>query len=463
MSSNGKEHIENSIKNSFDNNQRKAPEGIWSSISKSINLTDDEFSIKESFNDISKPAPTESWKNIKKQLIIDEVWEGIQHYNKRKRKFVWIWSFTGLILLLGIGVATYIINSEGSGNVISHNQNSIPLHFEDEYVNSEFTENYSNSNQQNIITNNEEEIFNNKGFIFDSSIINKITKSNGGLADENINDRIETNYLDSYSKNQATSSFNNLISKSVVSIDTFNQLPSEDYKIQKLNIPTYLLNEQLLEPSVSFLTIEKTKDTKIKRFEFGFIGGVNSTWIFNSDVREGLNKHSLVRNELSFGSNIGVVANYNFNYRSSISLNYDFSVSVNQNYSYFNHGGLHYREIQIKYQKMGFSYKLNLTKSACQSRYFTLKAGAYFTSAQQTITNGDLSTNDFKHKYNGNDVGVKLAFGYEHQFNRIKLSYGLQSETGGLNISEDLIVIPKKFKYASTHYMGVYVSIRYLF
>ena len=474
--SNNDQHIRDSIKDSFAGQERKAPANLWDGISAASSLTDDELKIRDSFNVIDKKAPTDSWQTIKKNVIIDEVWDRILLKEKKKKRAIWFWSF-GLGVLL-IGILINQLNNEGENlTSTSIEISDTEVHGEKIEENSSKDESNNQTNKQNTIveadiiksTDQVNELVNNGINLLSEEVFTEIEagenmeSNEDEVMDSNISTKLNLNREGMYGKENldkidSTQERNDIVD---AEIDKFDFNRQEDISTMPIaqvsNLPaTYGPFSMLHE-------IERKETENTQHFELGLIAGINNTWLFNNDVKNGLDSKSLIKNDLSIGYNFGIIANYNINLRSTISLEYDFISELNQGYEYFHKGRLYTRDLKLNHQKIELSYKLNFTHSILDKNYFVLKAGGFYSFLQRSQSSGLITSSNDNFIFSENDLGLKLAFGHEHRLNHFKIEYGLQSDIGLLNISTDSPNSPKKFNYTSSYLIGCYASIRYLF
>lgn len=426
-------HIRDSIRESFDGRQRKAPEGLWDSIEQGANLSDDEMRIKDSFQSIQKNAPAASWMAVKKQIIIDDVWDRILlHENRRKRRFFWWWFSASAALLVGIGVYTFIpeIHGDAIENVVV-----IPSE-----------KDHSPANEKT--ENNESLIDLTKNESADSFIQEE--------ADHYPENNITT-------ENSTTNHSGQVISETIFMVEngSFEEQVVVREDIQKFN--TSPIGSIENRPVFIASVIPPVEIREYSPWEIGVTGGIGNSYIFNADVRDGIRNSSLVHNGLSIGYNFGIDIGYKFSSLSSLHLEYDLYSMHSQQYHYFEGGRHYHKEIQLRSKSIILSCKRNFAIRTVQHRYYTLRLGMFFSHSTKENTSINYAENTSNSEFSTMDYGFKLAFGRERKFNRIKIEYGINSMVGIYNISAASVAIPKKFNYANTWKIGVYTSLRYNF
>ena len=286
-----RDHIDQKIAESFNSQERKAPTGMWSNIAKTSALTSDELVVKESFSSSEKTAPKKGWKNIKRQLIIDDVWSNILAFQEKKRRRAIIWWFSGSFatILLIIGVAWNYSTDDSSF-----------VRKQDFQAKGNSDVNSVKGGELNITSKDKLKNGGNKKQ-FDQ--VNEETTKVLNFNVENVKDGTEAKEVEQVEKNQISKDSG----ESVQNPDESEIKNSSDYisqlKTQPLNLEEdrHLAESQILDYSL------------FRKFEVGISLSASNTWLFNNDVKNGLNSNSLVHNKLSTGYSIGLDAAFNFN------------------------------------------------------------------------------------------------------------------------------------------------------
>jgi len=451
-------HIKKSIKESFDGLERKAPEGLWTNVSQASSLSEDEFIIRESFNNQAKSAPSKTWKNVKKQLIIDEVWDEIVAYeDRRKRKFIWWYIGSASILLFILSLSILTINSGNEVAKLKAEKSSAKQSnqaYQESVIkneNSEFSQidteslNHFTNDVINESSEEKRKLSNAGG----STIINN--SNNGTNTEYNlIETRLHSNKIDAYEhKND-----------SGISIDPFDIVGLIVRRIPPKEIQ--LIEVEPIYPMLS-TTIDSIIAPQKKRFEIGLVACYGNSWLFNNDVKNGLNRNSLINDNLSTGYSLGSVIGYNFSKKSGLELGYDFYSVHNQGYDFYNEGRLFHKEIRLKQQKVSLAYKLRFNENAYKKRNLLFKTGLFFSHSIKEQTTINWVENTANSSFSAFDYGLNLGAGIEYDFSKFKVEYGVKTDIGLHNLTANSIKFPKKFDYATTYILGGYISIRYLF
>lgn len=429
-------HIKKSIKDSFHSVQRKAPVDLWANISKVSNLTEDEFNIHNSFNNQTKTAPLETWGNVKRQLIIDEVWDRIVAYeDRRKRKIIW-WYIGSISILLLFPLSMLNINSNKNISEFRKNKNSI-----------DNSKTIDSLNQKNIniskVDRNDLKLKSNDTNLI--SLGKEKAKSYNNNNSQTVDDVIS-------SKNHIIQSNTNLDSSNI------ERISIEIIPLRKIHLFEFKRSYDILNST--FDTIYSPKN---KRFEVGLTACFGNSWLFNNDVKNGLNSKSLINNNLSTGYSLGSIVVYNFNEKSGLELGYDFYSVHKQGYDFYNEGRLVHKDIHLKQQKVSLSYKIRLNDNAYSKRNFVIKTGLFFSHSIKEQASIDGVKNVINSSFDTFDYGLKVGAGIEYNLSKFKVEYGVKTNIGFHNMTTNTINSPKKFDYATTYILSGYVSFRYLF
>ncbi len=453
--SNSDKHIKKIIKDSFDEEQRKAPEGLWVNIFQASNLTDDEYKIRESFNHKEKSAPSKTWLNVKKQLIIDEVWDNIVFYeDRRKRRFFW-W-FVGSASIVTLLFSLSVFNLQD--NKIVEIKKDIKTQ-----ENSTFNDN-TNSKNSETSESSETKSTTNQPEIISNSSENRI-ENNSSISEDVQDKTIDPNYNSSIIikepslKVKETSIVNEAI-VSTVNVDSngrtrifLDRVPSKE--IQPIVV-------SFLQPTLiaNFDTIQKQK---FKRYEVGLIANLGNSWIFNNDVKNGVNRNSLINNNLSSGYSVGALLEYHINKRAGIELEYDLYSVYNQGYDFYNEGRLIHKNIRLKQQKVSLDYKFRFVNNPYRKRILLIKTGIFFSHSIKEQTSINWIENTANSSFTTFDYGLNLGVGLEQNISKFKVEYGVKTDVGLHNITANSINFPKKFNYTNTCVLSGYISFKYSF
>lgn len=444
--SNSNKHSENKIKESFNDVKRKAPEGVWSSISKVTELSDNEFAIRESFRNQEKTAPSKSWDNVKKQIIIDDVWDNIVVLeDKRKKRFFWWFSSASVFLIL-VSVSLFNYSDKNEKFITNKIKENKELINEDQNsVESEIDNINPVSNNRTITTNAGQ----NKDRNFEVKNIQNLGVNNLDIKYRNAREKSVDN---STTDNTILAQYNLVENDSLDDLVLIQKIPIKE--IQMISFPL---------PELELIPIKTQECEKYQKFEIGFQASIGNSWIFNNEVKNGFNKESLVNNKLSLGYSFGTTFNYNFNNQSGLEFDYDFYSITNQEYDKYSEGRYNNNNIKFSQQKITLSYKHRYTTSLQQKKVLVFKSGLYYSHSIKEETSVNWVENTANSAYTTFDYGLNLALGIEHKMKHFKFEYGIKTDVGLYNITANSLNLPKKFNYTTTYILGGYMSFRYLF
>lgn len=432
------------IKNGFSQVQRKAPESVWSGLAHNLSLDDTEQAVAGAFSAESKKAPVSAWQGVKKQLIIDHVWLNISAaLDKRKRRFFWLY-FSGLAVILVAGISFWkFYPADGSGtdyvaakfNAAQRNS-KIPIHHTAEPVvpftatNSEIQLN--ESGETRLIVNTEKK------------------QTDGGFSGAFIP---SNTIVDSVAGPDETG-------LKAVDVLTEHKPVENEFMIK---FPPQLVCP--IQPAYLFSELPQhiERDVPVfNRFELGLVAGVDNTWIFNNDVRDGLNRFSLVDNKFSMGYHAGASAYVNFSENHGVGLHVDFLSVMNQRYDHFEAGTICTNLVVLRQQKYKLVYRYTLPELFSNTQAFVFKGGIFMALATKSelYEDKELLANQVFERFDG---GITAAIGSQHTFGSFVFEYGLQSDAGFTNIATSSSLAAKKFNYTNTYLTGVYCSFRYRF
>jgi len=454
--SNSDKHIEKVIKDSFDGEQKRAPEGLWANIDQAANLSTDEYKIRESFDNQIKSAPSKTWNNLKRQLIIDDVWDNIVvHEDRRKRKFIW-WFFGAASFIL-ILFSLSIFNFQSDKNIVELTENN------NEADNAIINEIVKKGNQDTSNSKQNESGMPESSIITSNSLTSDIENHEKTVEVNSVEADLKSTTLTDNKEISSNTSKNNFDKEPVVSIVILDSNIIPEVIVERITPKEIqLINVDFIQPTViaAYDTFPKPKTT---RFEIGLIGSVGNSWIFNNDVKNGMNRNSLIQNNLSVGYSTGGILGYNFNNKSGLELEYDFHSVHNQGYDFYNEGRLIHKDIRLKQQKISLDYKLRFINNPYRQRILIIKSGLFLSHSIKEQTSINWVENATNSSFSTFDFGLNFGAGIEQRISKFKIEYGLKSDVGLRNIAANTINFPKKFNYTTTCLLSGYISFRYLF
>lgn len=441
---NSDKHIKSTIKESFDSVKKKAPEGLWKNISSVSTISGEDYAIRKSYISNELNAPDKTWNGVRRQLIIDDVWDNIAALQDRRRAFFW-WFGTGAACLITfLLLIPSLYNSNSAIQHETHDEKNIvetvPVHQMEE----------SNEDLYPSLTKSEN---NEEGLISYSDITE--VNSDSKLVDKNINSSVIRGHSAQTSTSYKTNSTSEL---DLDSMKTIDRIDIEIFPICEIQP----LSAELIIPEPR-VDIEIKEDKPLSKFELGISGDFGNSWLFNNDVKNGMNSKSLVKNNFSLGYDIGTQLIYYLNAQSGLELQYDFISIHNQGYDFYNEGRIYHKDIKLKTHKITIDYRIRFTRRPLKNANIVLKSGMFFMHSIKEQTSINWVENTPNSTFSTINFGLNLGLGKEHEIGSFKLEYGLKSDIGLYNITANTISFPKKFDYATTFYLGSYVSLRYFF
>lgn len=423
------------VKNGFSLVRKKAPESIWLGLEGNLSLDNAENAVAHAFNQINKKAPEATWKKVKVQLIIDQVWLNIDaELSKKRRRIFWFY-FSGLGFVL-IGFLIAFMNSENTGQIKSENSNELI------------------SGTELSAGSNENVVMESSG---DTSSLPTLTATNSDLKSETTQSEFKELESDISKINEGSPETVLLRPK-----ENEREENSDSLTIyENLELPAICPQQTTSFSNRSIDPLEK-HEPSYKKYELGVVSGIDNTWIFNNDVRSGMNKYSLVDNKFSLGYHLGLNFYFNLNEQSALGFQTDFISKMNQHYDYFEHGNIYTNNLSMTQQKFGLEYRYTTDRVLSNSQAFVFKGGTYFsrTSKSEFFANEQTSTDFTFTKY---DFGLRAGVGSQYYWKNFIFEIGMQSDIGLLNIADSPNYSTKKFNYTTTYLTGFYFSLRYSF
>ncbi|MDH4471053.1 MAG: hypothetical protein QE487_00510 [Fluviicola sp.] len=420
-------HIESRVKSSFDSVQRKAPTGMWDKIDTGDMTFSDTEKIREGFDGTIKRAPSKTWDVVKRQLIIDDVWTKITvslDKDDRKKAFWWWFGTAGVLLL--ISSIVFLNNPTGRSSVpkIAHTQPK-KEHYDTTIIDMDNCIQYIIVNPLPLMS--------------DSSAFTANTSEPASEQPDNI---AETNDALEHSKDPRNTINSPLPNDSLVETGSMTDLPFRE---------AWLIANSTHDSRLS----ENNKPAKPKLFDAGVIATVGNSWIFNNEVRSGINNKTLVSNDFSVGYGLGGYFSWRINRRMALGANVFIVSRLDQKYSCFEGGALVKEEIQLTRKKLDLEFSYFAPSRLLRSD--VRLAGGLFastvTTKQPEIT---LKSAEDQSEYQKYDAGLTLSFGINRSFNKFVVDYGIRSEWGLVNLNNGPL---KHFDYTNSFYSGVYLKI----
>lgn len=418
-------HIESKIKSSFDSVQRKAPVDLWNKIDSGDMTASDTEKMRAGFDGITKPAPSKTWDVVKRQLIIDDVWTKIEvslNKDDRRKVFWWWLGATGALVL----ISTIVFLAYPTGNRSSASKVAIPI--EKEHNNTRIIDLDSSIRTNRMV--HSPAMADSETFNADTSLLTAQGINSPSTDDVFLNNNFER------SNSINTPTINDPVSESVTGLPF----------LEVLRLSTSTLDSPLSET---------TKPAKPKVFDAGLITTIGNSWIFNNEVRSGINNKTLVSNDFSVGYGFGGYFSWRINRKMALGANVFIVSKLNQKYSCFEGGAFVKEEIQFTRKKLDLEFSF-----FAPSRFFRSDlriAGGLFASTVNTKQpETALKSVEYNGIYQKYDAGLTLSLGINRSVNKFVFDYGIRSEWGLVNLNNSPL---KQFDYTNSFYSGVYLKI----
>lgn len=420
-------HIESKIKSSFDSVQRKAPAGMWDKIDTGDMTISDTEKIREGFDGTVKRAPSKTWDGVKRQLIIDDVWTNITIALEKedRKKAIWWWIGTAGVLLL-VSTIVFLNSPTGSSSTpkIAHTQ-AKKEHYDTTIIDMDNCIQAIMVNPISVVT--------------DSAAVKANSSELSATQPDNFS---ESNNAFVY-KSEPDNSINApLPNDRLTETESMIGLPFREAWLVAISTPG------------PFLVVE-TKLGKPNVFDAGVILTVGNSWIFNNEVRSGVNNEALVSNDFSVGYGFGGYFSWRINRRMALGTNVFIVSRLDQKYSCFEGGAYVKEEIQLTRRKLDleFSYFAPLRLLHSDVR---LAGGVFASTVSTKQPEMALKSAAYQSTYQKYDAGITLSFGINRSFNKFVVDYGIRSELGLVNLNNSAL---KQFDYTNSFYSGVYLKI----
>lgn len=448
------DNIERKIKEGFESVQHKAPENLWSDISKSLHNKSSELDnkVKSSFLRNNANAPEGIWINIDKQLTIDRGWMKVHSLLQRRTFYKWtkrIAAFLIFLFLFAPEVKNGFSNLESTK--LSEKNDRLPKDIQktasreqDKLAEKTLFENLFNESQ----TNDSDKSLNNQQTNLatidsekdDFSLVSNVEKIT-----------LTSSYVDKdlYILKTEVTDYSQGYKDDFIDLQSVNSLPLKSL----LSLPLTINQTELVD------IVNKTpRETK---FEIGLYTALNSTSIINNATRRAFDAKSLVAYNPSLGSNLGFQFIYHFNANHSLASAV-MHAGVRQSYNKYGNGSLNEEVVNLNFIRLQTLYQFKYKRFHTQKSMFNVKVGPYFgfmTKSDFKINN-QVQTEALDY-FNGYDVGLTLQVGHSVEWSKLILDYGLNMDKGLTNLYRGTDFVPASFDRTTLLGIGTYVSLRY--
>lgn len=393
-------NIDQLINESFQSTDFDFDNSSWENVKDKLDAsTTVDKVVYSALNPTDSQLPDSAWENMNDALDIETVWKRLEKRPKRKRFIFW-WKIAAIAILL------FLITDQSNNNFLEGNTNN---------------------------------------YIADGEISNNLTVSeivkqeHKSLQDNsNIVEFLSKNNTITYSNIEPDQTFITSKSESIIGIETLgdiNNFETEIVKIKPKNIKHIETNRDILVGGLINDLDPLIFSPNISRLTIGIVGEIDNTWILDVETRLGYSKNSLVYNDFSIMPSYGVYLDYkirpNLTICSEVFVN---SIMQTKNNLYIN-GGLTKKETNLEYIKSTFSISkgININKLKKES-YLQFSGGVYFSYLKRSFVKYDNVITKINSDYKLFDYGLRLGISYNFCFNRINLSYGLQTAYGLNNV-----------------------------
>lgn len=453
-------HIDDIIKNSFDEQADDFDFGSWDDIEDRLDRENDVDKVVVSAFDLpEEEVPSSVWSNVNDELDVSTVWNRINlSLDKRKRRALWWWNAASVAMgsIFLILLTQNLINPGKIEQRYAYESTDLNV---DSIVQPRNTHSYTVSNvirEKNSTTLNaptSSEKMDPSHSTALSSNIEQLTPSIENDVQKKLNKEIDQKaippILDQYIAQAKTDSVSELKEVSRLSPKVTNQL---------------LTHDQRIPDSLVFSSDDPILNNgSIKHWTAGITSGFLSTNLMDALFRQSIAENSLVTPEFSLAINPGVFAQYrtqnNWIIQADLYLNYKISrrVSLYEELSYVT------RKTELNYQRLHLygGKRFLISSSTRCSTFFETSVGGFvsYLSDQKEFRGRTLISNE--KTLSDWNIGLDSDIGIVHNFDRISLAYGAQINKGLLNVMKD--VSTKSWNRASTLSTGIYIRLGYQF
>ncbi len=464
------DHIFRKIKEEFESSETKAPENLWAGISGHLDAKDSiiDEQVKLSFENLFEPAPARIWEGIDKQLTIDKGWKKVYNYLRLRTFFRRTRRIAAILLLVlfGATVLNNIFHKGGKIRSINHQHQaiskekelqitfsdddttSIPVASEEiSSFGSPFVKSnpFSGESSSNLIAHGSALTFKEKNHVNDHVSLHSGEDANPQYGKiKELNQELHQKY-----KVQDQISNNDSLKDIVIQNDTLkNGITAIDSNLTSINEKE---NNEIEDN-------RRNTERKESRFELGMLMGINSTAIINNTTVNSFKETSLVSFVPSFGGNIGIQFVYHINDRHGFASNLTYT-SINQQYEIFSSGSLNRELLHFNIIDFQPLYQFSYRQIKRPEKALNIKAGPFFgyiTNSKRTVNNTSEPL-----PYSQFDFGLTLQVGQSIEFNRLILDYGLNMESGLINLNKGVNNLPASIDRTTHLGLGAYLSLRY--
>ncbi|GAB3197012.1 hypothetical protein ABID22_002203 [Pontibacter aydingkolensis] len=480
--------LNDKIKNSFGQMNKKAPDLLWNDLSASLDenspvdaAPESEESylfqkIKESYSSQHHIAPSHVWQSINKQLNIDLVWTRVSKELDRTGGISWHkwqWTAVAAMFLFMVGIAgAYYLNSEDTKTLLVRDSETSIL-LADTLARESLATGFGvKKNNENTSATTEEQ---------QSPQLGNISEN---LSEHQVNQQQEESPFhededaSKVSLKSVTGVHENILEHEA------STLPSTDNSLASLgsiskSTPSDLLKTRTVIPdplnkgiyaafdSLGFRPMAEVQNNATEEYEkkpiilsrlnLGLTLSYNNSWLLNNETQRSFDRGSLISSSPTFKESIGLTLGYHLSSKSIISAEVHLAKN-GQEYKTFGDGSYIRKGLELTYYKGYVQYQYNLLqnrKSLLSD--ITVKAGLFggFLYDKQ----GELR--ETQSRYSQYDYGVRGALGQEKRIGGLTVGYGISVERGLRNIFLGSENMPARFNETYTLNVGPYLNLRF--
>jgi hypothetical protein len=197
------------------------------------------------------------------------------------------------------------------------------------------------------------------------------------------------------------------------------------------------------------------------RWRFGIIGSISNTWLLNNETTNGLKRSSLNSTIATFGKELGVSLDNRIGNRSFLRAEYYFNTETGQRYREYVNALYQEKTIQLRYQKLQLAYSWSVMRrpSLFQPCVF---GGVYASKLKVADLTIGSENGSVTQEYNPWDFGVLFGIESEFQLNhKVVVVPGLRTSYGLQNVFEGTSQSPSYFNKTRTAAISFSLAIKY--
>jgi hypothetical protein len=435
-----KDPLYSHLKNKLNELKNQAPKELWNRID--IDLEKDnsliDQKLREHFSENNKKAPESIWYSIEKQLNIDLVWNKLSP-KLDKLKLFHVWknrlkklSVAALLLLLlrGCGVDMWIYNQskDTSSNLALNSLNSkfkepVKSHKDIKFLREDLLDICDESG------NNTSEIASVNNYNYSNKLADLELEENSIVNASN--EDVSKDEISNFEKNNEL--------RLIQEIGNVNNQYPTVIDIHTIYNSTLELKERLMVNDLPMLNL-KNKNPYLKlKFDLGLVSTIQQIFLKNDLNAKILSNYVPSSSSSTIGYAYGLSLGVNFNHRHTFVSEILINSKMRQDYVYQNNGKVNRETVDFDYFKFNMLYKFNLLRFGGTKRnVLNLSSGLYLSHLKNNDTNSPISNlrnNSTLQinvpQLNNWDWGFLANVGMEHSLQKnLIFEYGLRTDVG---------------------------------